>query len=282
MTPMKNPRTSLAAAALLVVAAALAGCSGDAPPPPPRDVTASVLVAESAAVPGRSLTLGWRFELADEWHLYADLRNDSGLPPSVELDLPEGWTAGPLRWPGAARHAAPGGILDHVYEGELVLMQSVTVAPDAPFGETVSFDATLRWLACREACVPGDTTLTVTVPVGAHAEPTADSTPLTNVLRRLPRPADSAGVIAAWDGDVLKVSAPDAVGLEFHPAVDCGELSDALSDAASDDPDLALRFRPRDDAVGPARGVLRIALRNGAVRFVTLDVPASPHQGDRS
>ena len=58
----------------------------------------------AAAAPGESVTLIWRFELADDWHLYWTGRNDSGYPPLIELDLPEGWVAGGLQWPAPERY----------------------------------------------------------------------------------------------------------------------------------------------------------------------------------
>lgn len=241
---------------------------------PPRAVTISVLTAADAVAPGGELELGWRFELAAGWHLYTAGRNDTGLPPGVTLELPAGWEAGPLRWPAGRRLEAPGGILDHVYEDELILLQSLRAPAHAAPGDVAAVTARLSWLACREGCVPGDSTLVFAVPVAARPGSGDHAPRLERARAELPRPAFPDEVAAAWSGDTLTLAVPGAARLEFHPAVDAGPLRDPLADAAADADAIALRFRPRDGRVGPARGIL-IAAAGDDVRRLTLDIPAA-------
>lgn len=252
----------------------LAGCARrDAPPP--ADVTASVLASRATVAPGATVEIGWRFDLAPGWHLYADLRNDTGLPPRVALDLPPGWEASALRWPAGRRLVSPGGILDHVYEDRVTLLQTLRAPADAVPGETVELSARVEWLACREGCVPGDTTLVLKLPVAAAAAPSEQAEELAHLERELPRPPRPDEVASSWNGATLRLEVPGAERLEFHPAADAGTLRDALADAAADGPSLDLRFRPRDGRVGPARGIL-LAFTGDDVRPLSLDFPAAP------
>ncbi|MBU1675954.1 hypothetical protein KKA85_09260, partial [bacterium] len=148
---------TLVLASILVLFLASAGCEqGEPVPSDDRPVVVSLLREPADTSVERTLTVAWRFRIADGWHLYWDGLNDSGAPPSIELDLPDGWSAGTLRWPAPQRLVSPGGILDHVYFGELILLQDLYPAGDDDAG----FGARIAWLACREACVVGDTTLT--------------------------------------------------------------------------------------------------------------------------
>jgi len=277
---MKTLQVNLAAAIVMIAAALLITGCADERTPDKRRVTVSTLVAEEAVVPDGSLTVGWRFELADGWHLYTNGRSDSGLPPEVNLDLPDGWSAGPLRWPVGERHVMPGGLLDHIYEHEVVLLQTLQVPEDLPPHGEISFTARLRWLACKDACVPGDSTLTVVVPIGTETGETTDATVLEAVERNLPRPTGENKVAASWAGSVLGIAVEDAERLEFHPAANCGDLVDALTDGAVAAESMTLRFEPKDGRVGPARGVL-VARSGGVTRRLILDIPATELEGDR-
>jgi len=206
----------------------------------------------------------WRFRIAEGWHLYWDGLNDSGVPPRVELDLPDGWSADPPRWPMPERHVSPGGILDHVYFDDLTLVQTVRWTDDYES----AFGAKLTWLACRELCVFGDTTL-----VSQDALPTGESVVYDE---RLPLPPGRFD--RTWRGNTLDLTFETADRLEFMPASDCGWLEDIVGDGAVDGRRLSLRFVARDGRYGPARGFLKL-VRSGSATEWLIDIPAVPVAG---
>jgi thiol:disulfide interchange protein DsbD len=230
--------------------------------------------------PGGTLTLLWRLLPASDWHLYWSGRNDSGFAPRVKLDLPPGWSAGPLQWPAPARLVSAGDILDHVYRGELVLLQEITAAVDAAPGRNVVLLADWQWLACRDSCVPGRDTLRVSVNVVTIVPAKAPSPALVEACARLPRPLPPDLVSTAWDGATLRLrregpAAGTATGrLTFMPAEDCGDLADLLHDGVGQS--LALRLIPRDGRLGPVRGLLVLEEAVGPDRAFVIDVPAVP------
>ncbi len=146
--------------------------------PAPATATATAphvtveLVAETTTVkPGTTVTLGIVFRLEPHWHVYWRNPGDSGEAPTVRWTLPTGAAAGPILWP-APRRLVVATLAAFAYEEEVLL--PVEVALPATLGAgTATFTADVEWLVCREECVPGHATLSITRPV-ADAEPAAD------------------------------------------------------------------------------------------------------------
>lgn len=191
-----------------------------APPLTMAAVTVSGQVGQAAP---DSLTLVWTFELAPGWHLYGPHRNDTGLPPQVELDLPDGWHAGPIGdWPLPRRHVVADLILDHIYEDRLALSQTIHHPAEA---RPASIQARVSWLVCNEICVPGDTTLTVQLPRSASPE---GATALAQVHRFSPQPLPDGLVDWNWSGSRLNIAVPGARDLLFIPMADGPTISNLL------------------------------------------------------
>jgi thiol:disulfide interchange protein DsbD len=293
-----HPRARGLALGLAMIGAVLAaaGCRGAPAPEPPAEaasgsattgplVTVSAGVEPATTAPGGTLTVLWRFRPAPDWHLYWSGRNDSGFAPRVKLGLPPGWSAGPLQWPVPTRHVSAGDILDHVYNGELVLLQEFTAPTDAAPGSRVDLLADWQWLACRDSCVPGRDSLTVSVDVVSvdvvpAASVPAPSPALAAARARLPRPVPPDVVRTAWDGATLRIhregpgAGTPAGRMTFMPAADCGDLADLLHDGVGES--LALRLVPGNGQAGPVHGLLILEDAAGTARAFTIDVPAAP------
>jgi hypothetical protein len=208
-------------------------------------------------------TIKWIFKIADGWHLYWDGLNDSGAPPSVDLTLPDGWTADPLHCPKAPiRHISPGGLLDHVYQDILVMYQTIHRGSDAE----AEFEARIEWLACKDRCVFGDTLLT-----SDDAEPWCKYGKLVEEWSYL----SPERLNAAWQGNTLSLTLEKATkGFEFLPANDSGPLVDILHDGSSDGPTMTIRFVENDGKYGPARGIIRPG--HSGDRGFLIDIPSVP------
>jgi Disulphide bond corrector protein DsbC len=101
-----------------------------------------------------------RFRMEPGWHLYWKNPGDSGLPPEVAWDLPEGWKAGPLEHPVPLALASPGG-LDYVHSGAFTFLAKLIPPSGKQPAGTVR--ARLDWLACKDACVQGKAVLSARV-----------------------------------------------------------------------------------------------------------------------
>jgi DsbC/DsbD-like thiol-disulfide interchange protein len=129
------------------------------------------LVAENAWItPGQSFTIGMHFKLDAGWHIYWRNPGDSGEPPRVTWQLPQGITAGEIEWPAPSKMLYSS-IMNYVYDGEVTLLvpmradQTVNVSTG-----TAKFDASVRLLICsKEMCVPSKAQLSLSLPVKSQA-----------------------------------------------------------------------------------------------------------------
>jgi hypothetical protein len=266
--PARHPGSRPRSGALHVTAAVLslllgllaAGCGGDGPDDD-HPVLVDVTAEPAGVAPGGRTLLLWRFRIADDWHLYWAGRNDTGFPPEIKLDLPTGWIAGGLQWPAPERHLAAGDILDHVFYNEVVLVQQLAAPQDASPGSVLETTAAVRWLACKDSCVPGKAEVPLRVPVAS--QPPAPTARRGAAVDHLPRPLPDDVVQADWDGPILRVRALDAGvrRMAFMPTDDCGDLVDLPGDGAG--AYLALRFQVRRGVAGPARGLLVLTGEDG-------------------
>ncbi len=148
------------------------------------------LLADTAAVqPGQPLLLGVRLEIAPGWHVYWKNPGDAGVATQVELDLPPGFSAGPVRYPVPVRFEQPGEIVGYGYEGEVMLLVEVTPPGDLATDQPVPVKVRVSWLSCKEICVPGRSSLALKLPVGDRGEG-AHKDLFDRWRQRLPVPAD--------------------------------------------------------------------------------------------
>ncbi len=238
------------------------------------------LVPESDVIlPGATLTLGIRFRIESGWHIYWPGRNDSGFPPSIDLSLPPGFTSGTPMWPAPARHVMPGGILDHVYTDELVVLVPITAPATARAGDSAKLGLSSGWLVCADVCTPekGDASLELKIADRA-AKPgkAAGSEVITRARKALPQqlPKDPKVVgvtaLAGW----LVVHAPGATTIEFYPSDDCAPTPDLLDQGVAKGEQLRVRMTPEPGAAR-ARGVLRVT-HDKAVQVFAIDLPIEP------
>ena len=140
------------------------------------------LITEHASIqPHGKTRVGAHFTIADGWHIYAKETGDAGLPTTVRWASPERhWVSfGPLQYPKPKRFIDPGNITTFGYSGTVILRSTLTYDyptlmrknPYPTQYNEIPIRAEVKWLACREICVPGSATLELTLPVN-QAPPT--------------------------------------------------------------------------------------------------------------
>lgn len=238
------------------------------------------LIAESAALkPGAVHWIGVRLDLEKHWHVYWRNPGDSGLPVSVKWTLPEGFTAGDLVWPAPER-LEEGPLVSFGHSGSVLLMAPLTVPADAKPGGAATLRATVKWLVCKDTCIPGSADLAATVPLGA-GRPGPHAARFAAARKRQSQPMPSAWhVSASASGKSLSLivaGAPAGGPAFFFP-----HLADLIDHAALQTPvrgrdglQLDLTLSDRVTFVPPVvEGVLRIGDRAWA-----LSVPAASTGG---
>jgi thiol:disulfide interchange protein DsbD len=123
-----------------------------------------LIAEENTVVPGRNFSIGLRFELEKGWHIYWVNPGDSGQPPRVQWNLPSGFRAGEFEWPYPKR-LGTASVADYGYEDQVLLMAPIEPPAKLSPGSTVTLAADVRWLVCREICLPERAHLTLSLPV---------------------------------------------------------------------------------------------------------------------
>ncbi len=221
---MRTLRLSLLALAGLLAVSA----SAQSTPVRDKNVEARLVASVSTIQPGIPFTLGLQFTIDPTWHTYWANPGDTGIPTSLNLTLPEGFTAGPLQFPVPKKFITDYGfgVKEAGFGYETTVIHPMTITPPATLtpGQKVSLSGKAGWLMCDpNTCVPGKADLSITLEVGAAAAPSPDATAINAAVAKLPRPV-AAPMKAALEGTNVVLTAtipagsiPDGAKLAFHP-----------------------------------------------------------------
>ncbi len=133
--------------------------------------TVELIAAVNSIQPGSDFQVGLRFQLEPGWHIYWKNPGDSGQPPRLKWELPEGLTAGEIEWP-VPKRVPVGPLLDYGYDGEVLLPVTLHATPTFAATSPQKIATNMRVLVCRETCIPGKASLSLTLPVSkAKAKP---------------------------------------------------------------------------------------------------------------
>ena len=146
---------TLALASLLAIPAALA-----------ENMATAEWIPETAAItPGQPFRTIVRLEIDKGWHTYWENPGEGGLPLSVEVELPDGWTLGEIQFPAPIAFTT-GALHGYGYEREVHL--PLTITPPAGSNATefpAGITPAISWLTCNDqSCVPGKANPTLSPP----------------------------------------------------------------------------------------------------------------------
>lgn len=228
---------------------------------------ASWLTASATYRPGTAVRTAIRLAADPGWHTYWDNPGEGGMPTSIELQLPDGWTAGPVGRPVPVRFRT-GDLPGFGYEGEVLF--PVEITPPAGSDKDVVLAAELSWLACSDdACVPGEARIELTLTAGEPA-PTADAGRIEQAGRRVPVAAEDASLEMIADGKVWNFTLR-GVPAGFDP-VDC-EVFPLTPEVV--DPAAVIRFVKQGDGVWTASAPRSEYATEQPARFELVLVPPS-------
>lgn len=248
-------------------------------PVEPR-VHATLYTQHARVEPGQVTWVAIAFDIADEWHLYWPGQNDTGMSPSIEWKLPEGWKIGQPRWPAPHRHLAPGDLLDHVLEGRAVVLYPLK-APDQVFpGSGAMILAHAEWLVCKDMCLAEKQDLMYSLRLtGSLGNPVPeirgeDAQLIAQARAALPPPLPESGspVKAAMTEDGRLEIHSDAPGeLVFSPQETGRTVLDVRGSCVSETGALNIAFKVGDDR--PVEGVISWREPGGPARHYSFRHP---------
>lgn len=183
------------------------------------NVEAELVAATDAIVPGHALVAGLRLKHDEHWHTYWQVPGDSGLPTRVKWKLPPGWTAGPIEWPLPQRLPV-GPLMNFGYEGEVLLLATLTPPANLTAGTSVRIAARGEWLICKDVCIPGGADLRLELPVRDSAGPGRHAALFASMRARVPAPIQLEAAEALLEANRIRLSfmrVGDAKRFEFFP-----------------------------------------------------------------
>jgi DsbC/DsbD-like thiol-disulfide interchange protein len=137
---------------------------------PGQELVKAKLLADTSAIrPGQPFHIGVMFKIAPGWHLYWSNPGDGGIPTTLDLNLPPGFTASASQYPTPQRFDQTGGLIAYGYENEAMIVATIT-PPAHIDSTTVPITAEANWLVCEKTCVPGDAKISLTMPVSNDAQ----------------------------------------------------------------------------------------------------------------
>ena len=163
---------------------------------------------------GGTNNAGLYFKLEPGWHVYWLNPGDSGEPPRISWTVPNGFRFGPLEFPAPERLPL-GPLMDYGYENEVLFPFQIDMASGLTSGSTITLDANVNWLVCREVCIPEKAQLEETLDVLSRAGGDAslyfgpDQDLWLRLANQVPRPlpyGDSAVFASTATGFRLTVS----------------------------------------------------------------------------
>lgn len=141
----------------------------------PTPVSVELIADTTAVVPGQPFTIAVRFKMEPGWHIYYKEPGDSGYPTKVVFDLQEGFSAGESQWKKPSQFN-DFDTTTFGYGDETVIAFTITPPANLKPGDTITIEAEASWLSCKDSCIPGRTTVSITLPVVAtSAEASSDN-----------------------------------------------------------------------------------------------------------
>ena len=80
---------------------------------------------------------------------------DAGFPTKITWELPADFTAGDVQWPFPEKFVN-NEFVGYGYTDTVLLLTEITPPQNIPTSQEIEIKANVTWLACNEACVPGD------------------------------------------------------------------------------------------------------------------------------
>jgi thiol:disulfide interchange protein DsbD len=142
-----------------------------------------------------SIQIGVLIELANGWHIYWKNPGDSGIPTSVECNIPSDIQATQLQWPIPKAFEFEG-LVSYGYEDQVLFITDIFL-PKNDKTQIINITAIIKSLLCRDICIPFDTLINFTI--NLQEDYSADGTTkklFEQTKKSLPTKADSKGLSA--------------------------------------------------------------------------------------
>ncbi len=182
-----------------------------------------VLSAETARAGdpkwGDTIWAGLEMDMPPTWHVYWRNGGDAGDPVKITWKLPDGLSAGEIKWPVPEKEVDQAGdtpLVTYVYKGKVVLLTPIKLA-DSLHPGPLTLTAAVHWMECSDICVMQEGDVSAMLNIGAETKPSADDALIEQWRTRLPRGAAPGEATAFWQSSQV-VSNTRPVVIEWKDA----------------------------------------------------------------
>jgi thiol:disulfide interchange protein len=142
-----------------------------------------LLVEQESFVADQPLWVAVKMDIDENWHAYWKNPGEAGMAPEITWDLPEGFSVADEAWPYPLRFQEEFGE-SYGYKGTQYFLSQITVPKNLKGKENLTIKAHVDWLVCGESCIPGQSSLSKTVPSSKGPS--------------IPNPAHNSAFSKAW------------------------------------------------------------------------------------
>lgn len=134
----------------------------------PQAINVELVSELNEIQPGEPFWVAVKINLQDYWHAYWKNPGPIGFPLSINWKLPEGATAGEIKWPTPEEFQTAMGS-SYGYSGEAWFLTEIIPSKTVKSGAIFDIHADVDWLVCSDSsCVPGEKSLELHVPVSVN------------------------------------------------------------------------------------------------------------------
>ena len=150
------------------------------------------------------IQIGVLIELAKDWHIYWKNPGDTGIPTSIDWNVPKDFQLLNKQWP-IPKAFEFDGLVSYGYEDRVLFISDI-ILPKNDNSHIINISVKIKSLLCKDICIPFDTTVNFTIDV--RKDYSTDET-VKNLFEQtkktLPTRADSKGLSAKINSEQISL-----------------------------------------------------------------------------
>ena len=188
-----------------------------------KETTATIKSQVTQIEPGDFFRVAFILDLQPKFHAYFKNAGMVGDPPSVEWELPDGFTAGELLFPlPKAFKSISTGIesVGYGYEGKAIFVTEIVADENLEQGKDFTIKGSFNWQECDETCMLGDQDFSFTIKAGDETLMVeADEALFEEAGEKLPSDSSAWGFLATEKSNLITLKVIYPEGLELSEPV---------------------------------------------------------------
>lgn len=161
LTAATYRRSWITLSIVLLVVTTLLGCGNKTSGSGPH-MEVSLVADQKSVTKGSRFTYGVHFKPDPGWHIYWKNAGDSGLAPQFTWSTAADIAIQEPQWPHPDRIASGPLVNYALYE---TLLPFPAIAQSSLTDTSITTSVHVEWLVCKDECLPGEATLSLTLPV---------------------------------------------------------------------------------------------------------------------